>query len=122
MSTPSLGATPGGGDGKKRARAQNIVPMTVADVRDNTEESVSVEGLEVGMVVLVGQVKRIDQQATKTIYTVEDNSGSIDAVHWSEVSALGIAIAGPRDFHFFARFCLRFAMLLSLLGRVAIIM
>ncbi len=86
MNTPGgSGATPGaGGEKRGRQRAQNIVPVFIRDVTDSSGETFSVEGQEVGMVVVVGQVKRIDQQATKTVYTVQDETGDIDCVHWVE--------------------------------------
>ena len=43
--------TPGGanGDGKKRQRANNVVPVTVGEVLDCQGESLTVEGMEVGL-------------------------------------------------------------------------
>lgn len=83
MTTPS-GATPGGGDGKKggRNRMNNIIPVNIKDLLEFDGETFTVEGLEAGMVVIVGQVKSIDNQATKTTYRIEDNTGAIDAVLW----------------------------------------
>jgi len=83
MTTPS-GATPGGGDGKKggRSRMNNIIPVFIKDLLEFDGETFSVEGLEAGMVVVVGQVKTIDNQATKTTYRIEDNTGAIDATLW----------------------------------------
>jgi len=83
MTTPS-GATPGGGDGKKggRSRMNNIIPVFIKDLLEFDGETFTVEGLEAGMVVVVGQVKSIDNQATKATYRIEDNTGAIDAVLW----------------------------------------
>ena len=47
------GATPGGGE-KKRQRANNVVPVHIADILGFTEETFRVEGTEAGMVVMTG--------------------------------------------------------------------
>lgn len=87
MDSPGFGTPAGGaGGGQKRARAQNIVPVQVMDIQQSTDENLKVEGLEAGMIILVGQVRGIDAQATKITYNIEDNSGAIDAVYWKEVS------------------------------------
>lgn len=79
----SASGTPGGaGGGKKPQRAQNVVPVQVASILEHSGETFQVQGQDVGMVVLVGQVKAVDAQATKNVYHVEDETGSIDAMHW----------------------------------------
>jgi len=75
--------TPGGGE-KKRARAQNLVPVHVREINEAPEEGLVIEGRPVGMVEFVGTVKSVDVQASKTLYTVEDYTGSISAVHWTD--------------------------------------
>ncbi len=86
MNTQS-GGTPGGAGGeKKRRRADNVVPVRISDVLDSTGESLSVEGQEVGMVVLVGQVREVEHAATKSVYKLQDKSDrEIDCVHWQDV-------------------------------------
>lgn len=71
----------GGGAGKKQ-RAQNVVPVDIGEILSMSGDQMTVEGREVGMVVLVGRVLRVDHQATKNTYTIEDDTGTIDAVHW----------------------------------------
>lgn len=85
MSGNAATPTQGGGGGQKRQRAQNIVPIHIKDVLDNTEETFQVHGQEVGMVVVVGLVKTVDNQATKSLYQIQDDSGEIEAVHWVDV-------------------------------------
>ena len=53
--------TPSTGD-KKRQRAQNLVPVKIGDILDNREETFKVEGMEVGMVAVVGMVDSVDHQ------------------------------------------------------------
>ena len=55
--------TPSTGD-KKRQRAQNLVPVKIGDILDNREETFKVEGMEVGMVAVVGMVDSIDHQVS----------------------------------------------------------
>ena len=76
--------TPGG---EKRKRAQNLCPIKINDIQLAEEDGIKIEGREIGMVSVIGQVKTVEQTATKTVYTVEDNSGSIEAVHWTDADA-----------------------------------
>merc|ERR1711860_268698 len=75
--------TPGGGE-KKRQRAQNLVAVSIRNILDSGDDGLKVEGLEVGMVTIMGQVLAIDHADTKTTITIEDNSGSIEAVQWND--------------------------------------
>ena len=85
-------ATPGGGgEGGKKRRAQNLVPVRISDVLDMTGETLTVEGQEVGMVVVVGQVKAVEHAATKSVYRIEDKSDrEIECTHWADVSRVGM--------------------------------
>ena len=76
-----------GGTGEKRKRAQNLCPLKIQDILSADEEGIKIEGREIGMVDVVGEVKKIDQTATKTVYTFQDNSGEIDAIHWTDADA-----------------------------------
>jgi len=75
--------TPGGSD-KKRARAQNLVPVHVQEINEAPEEGLVIEGRPVGMVEFIGTVKSVDVQSSKTLYVVEDATGSIQAIHWTD--------------------------------------
>ncbi len=86
MNTPGAGTTPGGAGGAKRQRAQTVVPVHIGEILNCGGESLHVEGKEAGVVVVVGQVSSIDHQATKTIYNITDDTGSIEALLWLEVS------------------------------------
>lgn len=77
------GGTPSGGE-KKRQRAQNLVPVSVRTILDCGEDSLKVEGQEVGMVTVVGKVLSVEHAETKSTYVLEDDSGSVEAVHWVE--------------------------------------
>lgn len=80
QNTPSTGE-------KRRQRAQNLVPVKIGEILDNREETFKVEGMEVGMVAVVGIVDSVDHQATKSIYFVRDDSGRIEAMQWKDENA-----------------------------------
>jgi len=75
--------TPGGGE-KKRARAQNLVPVYIKDITEAPEDGLAVEGRPVGMMEFVGTVTNVDVQASETTYTVDDGTGTVPAVHWTD--------------------------------------
>jgi len=80
LSSPSAqGSNPSGGKAK---RAQNIVPVKIEEVLNAPEEGFQIEGVEVGMICILGKVTDVDIKATKTTYKVEDNTGSVEVVHW----------------------------------------
>jgi replication factor A2 len=82
-------ATPGG-TGEKRRKAQNLVPMKIRDIILCEEESVKIEGRDVGMVDIIGLVKSVEQTATKTVYILQDLNGQmeddaeIEAIKWTD--------------------------------------
>lgn len=82
----SQAATPGG-TGEKRKRAQNLCPVKISDIEMSSEDGLKIEGREVGMVDIVGVVRNVDQSATKTIYTIDDKTGDIEAIHWTDTDS-----------------------------------
>jgi len=79
--TASPGGSGGSAGGKAKAR-QNVVPVMANHILSAAEEEFTVEGMSVGMVVLCGQVANIEKAATKTVYSIEDDSGQIEVVQW----------------------------------------
>jgi len=77
--------TPGGGE-KKRQRANNIVPVGVQTVLGCGEEGLKVEGIEVGTLVVCGEIKSVDDAETKTTFHVDDGSGQVECVLWKDES------------------------------------
>jgi len=77
-------SSPGGsgGSGEKGKKKQNVVPVMVQEVLTAPEEGFTVEGMEVGMVVICGRVVNIEKAATKTVYQLEDSSGQVEVVQW----------------------------------------
>jgi len=80
--------------GEKRKRAQNLCPMKIKDIQEAEEDGIKIEGREIGMVSVVGEVKSVEQTATKTVYTLKDNSGEIEAIHWTDADAGDSGISG----------------------------
>ena len=73
--------TPGG---QKPNRPQNLVPVLIGDILCASEEGFAIEEYPVGMVEFVGIVKNVDAGSSKTTYIIDDDSGSISAVHWTD--------------------------------------
>jgi len=77
-------ATTPGGTGEKRKRAQNLCAIKIKDIEMSEEDGVKLEGRDVGMVDVVGFVRSVEQTATKTTYVLDDRTGEIDAVQWTD--------------------------------------
>lgn len=87
--TQSPGGTGSGSGQDKGKKKQNVVPVLIQEVLSAPEEGFTVEGMEVGMVVICGKVVGIDRAATKTVYQVEDNSGQVEIVQWVDDGTAG---------------------------------
>ena len=59
-----------------------MVPVHIKEILGCEEEHLKVEGQEVGMVSVIGQVKTVNHEATKSVYGIEDASGLIDVIQW----------------------------------------
>jgi len=84
MSQPSASQE---GERRKVARGtQALVPVTIrmalgaAPAEDG--ENFMIEGREVPQVRVVGNVLRVDQKETKSIYCLEDSTGAIEVTQW----------------------------------------
>ncbi|XP_034235870.1 replication protein A 32 kDa subunit [Thrips palmi] len=63
-------------------RAQNIMPVTARQVLSCPEDGLKIGNLDVYLVALVGIVRAVETTSVKITYTLEDNTGCIDGVHW----------------------------------------
>lgn len=72
---------------KRRQRAQNLVPVMIGEILESREETFRVEGMEVGMVAIAGILQSVDHQATKSVYTIHDDTGTIEALQWKDENA-----------------------------------
>ena len=45
-------------------------------IKNKTKDSLFSKGREIGMVDVVGRVKSVEQTATKTVYMLDDNTGT----------------------------------------------
>ena len=83
LASPGTQGTPGGsGSAGSKKRSENIVPVQIQEILNSTDEIFTVEGIDVGMVIIVGQVMSINSSATKTTLVVDDQSGEIEVVQW----------------------------------------
>jgi len=82
VSSPSVSG--GSGGENKGKRKQNVVPVQISEILQSPEEGFTVEGAEVGMVVVVGKVTSCEKATTKTTYRVQDDSGEIEIIQWLE--------------------------------------
>jgi len=74
-----------GGSGENKAkRKQNVVPVEISEVLNSAEEGFTVEGVEVGMVVVAGRVVSMEKAATKSTYQIQDESGELEVIQWLE--------------------------------------
>ncbi|XP_046676597.1 replication protein A 32 kDa subunit-B isoform X2 [Homalodisca vitripennis] len=73
-------------DKKGPKRTDHLVPVTVRQVLDSPDTGLKIgqSDMEAQMLKLVGIVKKINRSSVKIIYTLEDNTGSIEGIHWLE--------------------------------------
>ena len=71
-----LSVSGGSGEGKAKKK-QNVVPVQISEILNAPEEGFTVEGCEVGMVLLVGKVVTCEKATTKTTYRVSMNAQMI---------------------------------------------
>jgi len=83
MDTSAQFGTPGQGE-KKARRSQNLVPITIKQIQQSAEDTITVAEMEVHMVQIVGLIRSVDVTSTKITYTISDSTGTIDAVQWLE--------------------------------------
>lgn len=83
MDTSAQFGTPGQGE-KKARRSQNLVPITIKQIQQSAEDTITVADMEVHMVQIVGLIRSVDVTSTKITYTISDSTGTIDCVQWLE--------------------------------------
>jgi len=78
--SPAQGASSGG----KEKRAKNVVPVMIEEVLNAPEEGFRIEGVDVGMVSILGRIAELERAATKNTYKIEDSTGTLDVIQWLE--------------------------------------
>ena len=71
----SFSVSGGSGGESKGKRKQNVMPVQINEILNAPEEGFTVEGQEVGMVVIVGKVTDCEKATTKTTYKVSSRPG-----------------------------------------------
>ena len=69
-----ISVTGGSGGESKAKRKQNVVPVQIQEILEAPEEGFTVEGQEVGMVLVVGKVTDCEKATTKTTYRVSQQT------------------------------------------------
>lgn len=87
MGSQTMGSQTPGNTGERRKRAQNLCSLKIKDIQMAEEDIIKIEGREIGMVDIVGKVLNVEQTATKTVYIIDDGSGEIEAVHWTDTDS-----------------------------------
>jgi len=82
MNNQASPATQGAGSGGKEKRAKNVVPVMIEEVLNAPEEGFTIEGVEVGMVSILGKIVEIERAVTKNTYKIEDSTGTLDVIQW----------------------------------------
>lgn len=76
--------TVAGNDSKQSRKPNSLFPVTIKQILDNTEDSMTISGYPVSMMTVVGIVRNIELTSTKIVYTVQDWSGIITGMLWLE--------------------------------------
>ena len=73
-------------EGGRRSQSRNLMPVSVRMLLQHQEEEgpLQVCGVEVGLVVMVVQVRQVVNGDSCISYMVEDDSGRIEAMHYVE--------------------------------------
>ena len=66
---------------KDGCRFASYITMSFFNLGD---DGLKVEGIEVGMVSLVGKILSVEHGETKSTIVIEDHTGSIEAVQWHD--------------------------------------
>ena len=86
LATQQEELTMSGGEGRKRSQSKNMMPVSVRMIMQYHEEDgpLQVCGVEVGMVTMVVQIRKVMKGDVSIIYVVEDDTGRMEAVHYDD--------------------------------------
>nr|XP_002740859.2 PREDICTED: replication protein A 32 kDa subunit-like [Saccoglossus kowalevskii] len=85
MNSPGGFSSPMQGSQEKSRgrRAQNLMPVTVAELINLTDDELKIGDIEVSMVTVVGLVRSVQQAPTNILYKLDDMSGpTMDVRKW----------------------------------------
>ncbi|KAB5523972.1 hypothetical protein GE09DRAFT_485500 [Coniochaeta sp. 2T2.1] len=76
----------GGGGGSKSYGDESLRPVTIKQLADWTEPfpgaDITIDGAPLTQLTLVGQIRKINPQATNITYTLDDGTATIDVKKW----------------------------------------
>lgn len=73
--------------GEKKARIPTITSLSLYQLKNaapSREDLFSVDNKDLGQVIVIGVIRHVDVRATKHTYTLEDHTGTVEVVHWTE--------------------------------------
>ena len=79
LSSQATQGTPGA-DSQKSIAPKNIVPVDIKSILTCTLETFNVDGAEVRMVIIMGEIKISNSLSTKNNFIVDDKTGKIEVV------------------------------------------
>lgn len=73
-----------GGGATQENKAEGVLPLTVGQILESSDNGVQLFGVHYSMVTFVAIVRNIDHSSTKITYRLEDQTGQVDAHLWLE--------------------------------------
>jgi len=90
FASPRGGGFDGGDKGKGGRRSQNIVPVTIRQLIECTEETLKIEDTEVHVVTIVGLVRAVETTTTKVAFVMDDQTATIEAINYVGTDGDGV--------------------------------
>ncbi|XVE79986.1 hypothetical protein DITRI_Ditri14bG0102100 [Diplodiscus trichospermus] len=86
----------------KNSDARSLIPLTVKQLKDHSrggESGISIDGVDVNNIVLVGMVSKIDNAVSDCTFRVDDGTGWVECTKWihehvdsAEVDAISVGM------------------------------
>lgn len=73
-----------GGGAAQENKAEGVLPLTIGQIQESSDNGVQLFGIHYSMVTFVAIVRNIDHSSTKITYRLEDHTGQVDAHLWLE--------------------------------------
>ncbi|XP_062533449.1 replication protein A 32 kDa subunit-like [Armigeres subalbatus] len=73
-----------GGGAAQENKAEGVLPLTIRQIQESSEDGMQLFGIHYSMVTFVGIVRTVAHSSTKITYRLEDHTGQVDAHLWLE--------------------------------------
>ncbi|XP_055534957.1 replication protein A 32 kDa subunit [Wyeomyia smithii] len=77
-------ATATGSGAAQENKAEGILPLTIGQILESSEDGIQLYGVHYSMLSLLAIVRNVEHSSTKITYRLEDHSGQLDAHLWLE--------------------------------------